>query len=66
VEPIFGGRTLVDNLTLTLNPGGQVTPRVSFVAPVVGGRTLWDITTRFYIQAEGDYGGFNVNKLKST
>jgi hypothetical protein len=67
VEPFFGARSLVDDLTITLTPGGSFKPRVSFITPVIGLRTLWDITDRFNLRIEGDYGGFGgVDKVETT
>jgi hypothetical protein len=66
VEPFFGARSLVDDITVTLSPGGDVTPEISFIAPVIGLRTFWDITDRFNLRIEGDYGGFGVDGLEQT
>ncbi len=66
VEPFFGARSLVDDITITLKPGGDVTPELSFIAPVIGLRTFWDLTDRFNLRIEGDYGGFGVDGLEET
>jgi hypothetical protein len=66
VEPFFGARSLVDDMTITLKPGGDVTPEISFIAPVIGLRTFWDLTDRFNLRIEGDYGGFGVDGLEET
>jgi hypothetical protein len=66
VEPFFGARSLIDDITLTLDPGGSFRPEISFIAPVVGLRTFWDITDRFNLRIDGDYGGFHVDSLEQT
>jgi hypothetical protein len=66
VEPFFGARSLIDDIGIRLRPGGEVTPEISFIAPVIGLRTFWDITDRFNLRVEGDYGGFDVDHLKQT
>ncbi|MBW2275206.1 MAG: hypothetical protein JRG96_18220, partial [Deltaproteobacteria bacterium] len=42
VEPFFGARSLIDDITFTLEPGGSHRPEISFIAPVIGLRTFWD------------------------
>jgi hypothetical protein len=68
VEPFFGARAMVDDLTITLTPPGRsFTPEISFITPVIGLRTFWDITDRFNLRIEGDYGGFGgVDKVQTT
>jgi hypothetical protein len=66
VEPFFGARSLIDDITFTLEPGGSHRPEISFIAPVIGLRTFWDITDRFNLRIEGDYGGFHVDGLEQT
>ena len=67
VEPFFGARSLVDDITITLDPGGSIRPEISFITPVIGLRTFWDLTDRFNLRIEGDYGGFGgVDGVKRT
>ncbi len=66
VEPFFGARSLIDDITLTLKPGGDVTPELSFITPVIGLNTFWDLTDRFNLRIKGDYGGWGVDGVKRT
>lgn len=66
VEPFAGARWLIDDIEIDINPGRTVSPEVTFFAPVIGLRTFWDLTTRWNLRIEGDYGGFNVDNLKTT
>ncbi len=67
VEPFFGARSLVDDIRVKIEPPGRTfEPELSFITPVIGLNTFWDLTDRFNIRIEGDYGGFNVDNVKRT
>ena len=73
VEPFVGARWLIDDIKIKIEPGGLLDPGgrtfredISFIAPVIGLRTFWDLTERWNLRIEGDYGGFDVDHLKST
>jgi hypothetical protein len=71
VEATFGGRALLDDISLKINAGPVSSGRsesvdVDFAAPVLGLRTLWDLTERWAVSLEGDYGGFDVDHLDET
>jgi hypothetical protein len=71
VESTFGGRALLDDISVKINAGPVSSGRteevdVDFVAPVLGLRTIWDLTERWTISLEGDYGGFHVDHLDET
>ena len=66
VEPFVGARWLIDEITIDLDPGPSFTPDITFIAPVIGVRTLWDLTEHWNARLAGDYGGFDVDHLKET
>jgi len=71
VESTFGGRALFDDISVKINAGLVSSGRtesvdVDFVAPVLGLRTVWDLTERWALSLEGDYGGFHVDHLDET
>ena len=71
VESTFGGRALLDDISLKINAGPVSSSRtesvnVDFAAPVLGLRTVWDLTERWAVSLEGDYGGFDVDHLDET
>jgi hypothetical protein len=66
VEPYAGARYLHDNITIDIDPGSRVTPTIEFMTPVFGLRTSWNLTKRWTLKISGDYGGFNVDDVKTT
>ena len=73
VEPFVGARWLIDDVKIKIKPGGPLrpggdtlSPEIAFIAPVIGLRTFWDLTERWNVRIEGDYGGFDVDHLEKT
>jgi hypothetical protein len=67
VEPYVGARWLLDNISINIDPPGRdFEPQIKFITPVIGLRTIWDLTDRFNLRFEGDYGGFDVDHVKRT
>ncbi len=66
VELIAGGRALIDDIKVKIEPGRTFEPEISFVAPVFGLRAFWDLTDRLNLRMGGDYGGFDVDNLDET
>ena len=73
VEPFVGARWLIDDIKVKIKPGGllrpdarTISPEIKFIAPVIGLRTFWDLTERWNLRIEGDYGGFDVDHLEKT
>ncbi len=65
-EPFVGGRWLDDDITLDISGPGSKTVTVDFLAPVIGLRTFVDLTERWKLRLEGDYGGWDVDDLEET
>jgi hypothetical protein len=71
VEPYAGFRFLHDNISLKVDPG-VLDPGLSkhytlkFNTPIVGGRTSWDFSDRWFLNVSGDYGGWDVDHVKET
>jgi hypothetical protein len=66
VEPFAGARWLIDDFDIDIDPGPDFSPDITFLTPVVGLRTFWNLTERWHVRAEGDYGGWNVDHVKRT
>jgi hypothetical protein len=72
VKPYAGFRFLHDNIGLKLDPGGLLDfgfskhYTVKFNTPIVGLRTSWDLTDRWYLNVSGDYGGWDVDHVNET
>ncbi len=66
VEPYFGGRSLIDHVKLDFQRFPGDTVKIDFNAPIVGVRTLWDLTERWKFRISGDYGGFGVDHTRYT
>jgi hypothetical protein len=60
------GRGFIASASASVPAKRKFTPEISFIAPVVGLRTLWDLTDRLNLRIAGDYGGFDVDDLKQT
>jgi hypothetical protein len=62
VDPYAGGRYTYLNTELKLQGGGpQVDADKSWVDPIVGVRTLWELTPKWNINLLGDIGGFGIS-----
>jgi hypothetical protein len=66
VEPFAGARWLIDDFEIDIDPGPDFKPSINFITPVVGLRTFWDLSERWRLRIEGDYGGFHVYHVKET
>jgi hypothetical protein len=66
VEPYAGGRSLVDHVKLDFQRFPGDTVKINFTAPVLGVRTLWDLTERWNLRISGDYGGFGIDHARAT
>ncbi len=71
VEPYAGFRYLNDRISLKLDrdalgPGFTFRHRVRFNTPIVGVRTLWDITDRWTLHLAGDRGGWDTDHVNKT
>ena len=67
LEVFAGARWLIDDLKINIDPPDRTfRPEVTFIAPVIGLRTFWDLNKRVNLRIEGDYGGFGVDDLEET
>jgi hypothetical protein len=70
VEPFAGARLLYDPVGVHIELGpldDTVTiDGISNYVPVIGLRTFWDLTERWNLRVEGDYGGFGVDDNHQT
>jgi hypothetical protein len=70
VEPFAGARLLYDPVDVEFDFGpleDSVTiDGLSNYVPVIGLRTFWDLTERWNLRMEGDYGGFGVDDNHQT
>lgn len=66
VEPFVGYRWLIDDFEIDIDPGPTFKPDIDFITPIVGLRTFWDLTERWHLRIEGDYGGWDVDDVKRT
>jgi len=72
VEPYAGGRTLIDHVRVELRPtvdlplGAREKVKIDFTVPMVGLKTVWDLTDRWTLRLSGEYGGFHVNRVNYT
>jgi hypothetical protein len=66
VEPFVGGLTLVDKFKIKIRPGPTVRPDITFVTPIIGLNTFWDLTERWNLKISGYYGGFGVYHVRET
>ncbi len=67
VEPFVGARWLIDDFPIKIDPPDRkVKPEITFITPVIGLNTFWDLTEQWGLRIEGDYGGFDVDNVKQT
>jgi hypothetical protein len=66
VEPFAGARWLIDEFEIDIDPGPTFKPSLTFLTPIAGLRTFWDLSERWRVRAEGDYGGWHVDNVKET
>lgn len=67
VEPFVGARWLIDDFPIKIDPPDRkVKLGITFITPVIGLNTLWDLTERWHLRIEGDYGGFDVDNVEQT
>lgn len=62
VDPYAGARYTYVNSKLKIRGGGpQIDANKSWVDPIVGIRTLWQLTSKWSVTALGDIGGFGIS-----
>jgi hypothetical protein len=72
LEPFVGARFLNDHIRLKINAGvlepaqTLVRKTIQFNAPIVGARARTNLTERWGLFLNGDYGGWDVDHLKET
>ena len=68
IEPFGGSRWLYDPVELSLNVGSgdEDTITLTSFSPVVGVRAFLDLTERWNVRFDGDYGGFDVDNNQET
>jgi hypothetical protein len=60
VDPYAGVRYTYLDVDLDVSPGGDFGGDEQWVDPIVGLRTIWQLTPRWGVTAGGDIGGFGV------
>jgi hypothetical protein len=68
IEPFGGSRWLYDPVEIRLNVGhdDEKTVDITSFSPVVGVRAFVDLTERWNVRFDGDYGGFDVDNNRET
>jgi hypothetical protein len=70
-QPYVGGLYFHDKIQEKISPGVldiglDFKTTIEFNAPIVGMNTLWDLTRRFSLRIGANFGGWSVDRLKST
>jgi opacity protein-like surface antigen len=65
-EVLVGGRYIRTKNSLNFINGPSLSNTVNVFAPIVGARLKYDMSYRIRFWLRGDYGGFNVNDMKTT
>ena len=60
LDPYIGVRYTYLDLKLDFKPGPHFSGDQDWVDPIVGARTIWELSDRWSVTAFGDIGGFNV------
>jgi hypothetical protein len=60
IDPYVGGRYTYLDVQVNLKPGPSASGDQDWIDPVIGARTIWDLSEHWNITLFGDIGGFGV------